>query len=154
MSLKKVTQVKADKGFKIWDLIVYGAVALIIAAIFLAVFLTKDDSPLKGVRIYTQDAAVFEYDFQSGEYKNLSPESVTVEEDESAIKITVSAGGGYNVVFIDLKEKSVKVTEADCGKRDCVYTAAITDSSGMIYCSPHKLRILPFDYESDDNIKI
>jgi len=152
MSLKKVTQVKADKGFKIWDLVVYGAVLIIIAAIFLAVFLTKDESPLKGVRIYVQDTAVFEYDFQSGEYKNA--ESVAVEKEENGLKITVSAGGGYNVVFIDLKEKSVKVTEADCGKRDCVYTAAITDNGGMIYCSPHKLRILPFDFEADDDIKI
>ena len=34
MSLKKVAQVKNDKGFKIWDLIIYGAVILLAAALF------------------------------------------------------------------------------------------------------------------------
>ncbi len=71
MSLKKVSQVKADKGFKIWDLIVYGAIVIIIAVIFIAVFVTKDAGPLKGIRIYSAENLVFEYDFTSGEYKNL-----------------------------------------------------------------------------------
>ncbi|MDE6356623.1 MAG: NusG domain II-containing protein [Clostridia bacterium] len=182
MSLKKVTQVKADKGFKIWDLIIYGAVALIIAVIFIAVFVTRDASPLKGVKIYTDEVLVFEYNFTDGEYKNYSPQTVVIIEKplavqsvgshvilhdppvilrlaeespaENTLKIKVTANGGYNVIEIDKAERSVKITEADCGKRDCVYTAAITDNSGMIYCSPHKLRILPYDFDAGDNIII
>lgn len=154
MSLKKVTEVKADKGFKIRDLAVYGAVILIIAVIFIAVFVTRDTSPLKGVKIYTDEVLVFEYNFTNGEYKNSSLETVTVTPAENSLKIKITANGGYNVVEINTKERAVKVTEADCGKRDCVYTAAITNSSGMIYCSPHKLRILPYDFEADDNIII
>lgn len=154
MSLNKVTEVKADKGFKIRDLAVYGAVILIIAVIFIAVFVTRDTSPLKGVKIYTDEVLVFEYNFTNGEYKNSSLETVTVTPAENSLKIKITANGGYNVVEINTKERAVKVTEADCGKRDCVYTAAITNSSGMIYCSPHKLRILPYDFEADDNIII
>ena len=154
MSLKKVTEAKPDKGFKIRDLAVYGAVILIIAVIFIAVFVTRDTSPLKGVKIYTDEVLVFEYNFTNGEYKNSSLETVTVTPAENSLKIKITANGGYNVVEINIKERAVKVTEADCGKRDCVYTAAITNSSGMIYCSPHKLRILPYDFEADDNIKI
>lgn len=189
MSLKKVTEVKADKGFKIRDLAVYGAVILIIAVIFIAVFVTRDTSPLKGVKIYTDEVLVFEYNFTNGEYKNYAPQSVDIIEKplvilsegfarrfacrntsanltewsqsdseeppaENSLKIKITANGGYNVVEINIKERAVKVTEADCGKRDCVYTAAITNSSGMIYCSPHKLRILPYDFEADDNIII
>lgn len=159
MSLKKVTEVKADKGFKIRDLAVYGAVILIIAVIFIAVFVTRDTSPLKGVKIYTDEVLVFEYNFTNGEYKNYAPQSVILSDSEespaeNSLKIKITANGGYNVVEINIKERAVKVTEADCGKRDCVYTAAITNSSGMIYCSPHKLRILPYDFEADDNIII
>lgn len=159
MSLKKVTEVKADKGFKIRDLAVYGAVILIIAVIFIAVFVTRDTSPLKGVKIYTDEVLVFEYNFTNGEYKNYAPQSVILSDSEessaeNSLKIKITANGGYNVVEINTKERAVKVTEADCGKRDCVYTAAITNSSGMIYCSPHKLRILPYDFEADDNIII
>ncbi len=79
---------------------------------------------------------------------------VTAESGENKLVIKIISNGGYNVACIDTKERTVKVIEADCGKRDCVYTAAITDSGGMIYCSPHQLRILPFDFETDDNIII
>ena len=152
MSLKKINEVKADRGFKIFDLIIYGAVLAVAAALFLAVFLTRDNSPLAGIRITVAEQTVYEYDFKEGE---ISCDCSLVEKEDKGeiIVLTVRAGNGYNTVEIN-KSGSVKVTSADCGKRDCVYTAAITNSSGMIYCSPHKLRILPYDFEADDNIKI
>ena len=33
MSLKKIEQVKADKGFKIWDLVIYGVVLALTAVL-------------------------------------------------------------------------------------------------------------------------
>ena len=51
MSLKKVRQTKADKGFKIWDLIVYGAIIALAVVLFIVVFTTRDTSPLSGIRI-------------------------------------------------------------------------------------------------------
>ena len=44
MSLKKVEQVKADKGFKIWDLIIYGVIAVTVAVLFIVIFATKDEA--------------------------------------------------------------------------------------------------------------
>ena len=52
MSLKKIEQVKKDKGFKLFDLIIYGVVAVLVAVLFIVVFTTRDASPLTGVRIY------------------------------------------------------------------------------------------------------
>ena len=63
MSLKKVEQVKVDKGFKIWDLLIYGLVAVIVAVLFIVVFVTRDESPLTGVRVFVQGEVVFEYEF-------------------------------------------------------------------------------------------
>ena len=63
MSLKKVTQVKADKGFKLPDLIIYCALLVLVAVTFIVVFTTRDDSPLKGIRIYVKSEIVYEYDF-------------------------------------------------------------------------------------------
>lgn len=61
MSLKKVNQVKKDRFFKIWDILIYGIVAVVIVALFLAVTLTQDTSTLTGINIYYQDALAFTY---------------------------------------------------------------------------------------------
>lgn len=147
MSLKKINEVKADRGFKIFDLIIYGAVLAVAAALFLAVFLTRDNSPLAGIRITVAEQTVYEYDFKEGE---ISCDASRVEKEDKGeiIVLTVRAGNGYNTVEIN-KSGSVKVTSADCGKRDCVYTPELKDNNGLIYCSPHKLKIMPYDYDPD-----
>lgn len=146
MSLKKIEQVKSDRGFKIADLFVYGAVLLVVVALFIAVFLVRDDSPLTGIRIYIANEAVYEYDFSEGQL-SCDETRVSVEEQAGKLILTVSANG-YNVIEID-KSGKVKVTSADCGKRDCVYTPELKDKSGIIYCSPHRLKIVPYDYDLD-----
>ena len=50
MSLKKIEQVKADKGFKIFDLIVYAVIIVSVAVAFTVLFTVRDDSPLSGIR--------------------------------------------------------------------------------------------------------
>jgi len=42
MSLKKIQQVKKDKGFKIFDLIIYGIIILTVAVLFIAIFATRN----------------------------------------------------------------------------------------------------------------
>lgn len=147
MSLKKIEQVKADKGFKIADLFIYGAVLVLVVALFIAVFLIRDNSPLTGIRIYVANRVVYEYDFSEGQI-SCDYACVQVEEGAGKLTLTISANGGYNSVEID-KSGKVKVTSADCGKRDCVYTPALSDKSGIIYCSPHQLKIVPYDYDLD-----
>ncbi len=68
MSLKKIEQVKADKGFKIFDLIVYAVIIVSVAVAFTVLFTVRDDSPLSGIRVYAKGAAVFEYTFSDGKY--------------------------------------------------------------------------------------
>lgn len=154
MSLKKVAQAKEDKGFTKADLVVYAVLAVLIAVVFLVVFISRDGSPMTGVCIYVKYDAVFSCDFTNGSYEILD-DCVSVEEGEGGVLLVrVEAGGGFNLVEIDRNAPSVKVTEADCGRLDCVYTSAIVDNSGIIYCSPHGLRILPYDavFEDDGTI--
>ena len=150
MSLKKVESVKKDRGFKLADLIIYAVIALAVLSLFLAVFLTRNDSPLKGVRIFIEDKEVFVCDFESSEY-SVSDERATVVEGQTLeVKITVNSG--YNIVSIDMSARTAKVTEADCRGRDCVHTPEIKDSGGIIYCSPHSVRVEPFGYEPDNSV--
>lgn len=155
MSLKKVTQVKKDRGFKIFDLIVYGAVVLLVAVLFIVWFTVSDRTPLSGVRVCVDDRAVFEYDFEKDEYKNLDEKIVTnVDDKENTLTVTVVPHAGErNVIVID-KKGTVTVTEANCYGKDCKYMPDIKDNSGIIYCSPHKLRIEPLNYEDGGNVKL
>lgn len=152
MSLKKVGEAKKDRGFKIWDLLVYGIVVVIIAVMFIVVFAAKDTSPLQGVCIYIDNSPVFEYDFINGDYSILDDGCVEIISDDSD-KLTANfhfKGEGFNTVEIDKVSVSVTVTDADCGSKDCTYMRDIVDNSGIIYCSPHRLKIIPVGYDPDD----
>lgn len=149
MSLKKVQQVKKDRGFKPADLIVYGLIAALVAALFIAVFATRDTSPLSGVRVYVGAEVVFEYNFSSGEYS--AAEGVEVTHGD-VIGVRIEVDGGYNVLEINPSARTAKVTQADCRGQDCVHTPAITDNSGIIYCSPHGVKIVPFGLKGDNTV--
>ena len=153
MSLKKVDEVKADKGFKIFDLIIYGGILVLAVVLFIVVFVTKSGEKSDGFRIFADNAVVFEYSFQDGEkFRGETVETVEEDEDKLIIKIT-TGGGGYNTVEID-KAGYVKMQDANCGKKDCVYTPELS-KSGIIYCPPHALKIVPLNINEDDgNIKI
>ena len=145
MSLKKIEQVKADRGFKIWDLIIYALVLLAVAALFISIFVTRDKSPLRGIRVVVVNQTVFEYDFESGE-KKISDESKVeiAEETSESLKVIIRPHSGeYNTVVIN-KSGSVKVTEANCRRRDCTIDE-IKDNSGVIFCLSHSVKIEPYD---------
>lgn len=150
MSLKKVQQVKEDKGFKLFDLIIYGIIAVLIAVLFIAVFVPRDKSAMSGVRVYAGGEVVFEYDFTSKEYKAYG-DNVTVTDGE-ILEVRIEINGGYNLLNIDPLARTAKMAEADCRGQDCVHTPAITDNSGIIYCSPHGVKVVPFDVGADNTV--
>lgn len=146
MSQKTIENVKKEKGFRIFDLIVYGVIVLIVAVSFIAVFATKDKSPLTGIRVYVEDKAVFEYDFESGNYNIFKTDGYEIEVSDKGKKVKITTEYGYNLIVID-KKGSVRIKDADCHGHDCVYSPAITDNNGIIYCSPHRLKITPFNFD-------
>lgn len=154
MSLKKIKQVKVDKGFKIFDLIVYGCVVLLVIAMFVAVFATRDTGELKGIRIYSDNVLVFEYDFENKVYNDVLKNGKTeIISDFNGLTVKIKYGEkGYNTVRIE--NKTVRVIEADCATKDCMYMKPVKDKSGMIYCSPHRLRIIPYEFDGDDGFII
>ena len=159
MSLKKIGQIKEGKWFRGWDLIVYGVIAVTVAALFLSVFLTRDSSPASGIRITYAGATVFEYDYSTDKYGSVNAGCIEINGDsDEKLELTFRPnGGGYNRVVIDKKNRSVKVVDADCSARkDCVYSPAITDNSLIICCTPHKMIIEPLKrtFKDDEDIII
>lgn len=151
MSLKKIEQVKKDKGFRLFDLIIYGVIVLTVAVLFIVIFTTRDTDPLTGVRIFVDSQEVFSYEF-GGE--PTCSDGVTVEEDANGITVTVRTDDDLNVVYIDKSAKSVKMLEANCKGQQCMYFPEMKTNTDLIFCSPHGVRVEPFlkNYNSP-NIK-
>lgn len=147
MSRKKIVQLKESKWLRIWDLLVYGIIAVIIVALFLVVFFTRDSAPTEGIKLSYNGVSVFEYDYVSDKYEIKSAENIRVDSNsEKKLELTFFTDGksGYNKILIDKVERSVTVTDADCStRRDCVYSPAIKDNSSVICCTPHSLTIEP-----------
>ena len=83
---------------------------------------------------------LFACDFSDGAYTAYSGD-VSVSGEQTLV-VTVRSGEGYNVIEIDIKERTVCVTDANCSSRkDCVHSPAITAAGGTIVCAPHRLVI-------------
>lgn len=152
MSLKKVEQVKKDKGFRIFDLIIYGAIAVIVAVLFIVIFTTRNTDPLTGVKVSVKAQVVLEYEFE-GELKTYS-DVLIVKEDDKGITVTIRTGKeGINILYIDKVKRSAKMTEANCNGGDCKHFPDMNDKSKYIYCSPHGVKVEPL-YKDYDNPNI
>lgn len=155
MAIKKIGQIKESKWFRVWDLIVYGVVAVIIAALFLTVFLTRDTSLPNGFKISYDGRDVFSYIFTEDRYESLSPSNiVVVEENGEKLVLTfyTDDGKGYNKIEVDKVKRTVRVTDANCSAhKDCVYTPEIKGGSSAIICPPHGMIIRPLGTAKDDD---
>lgn len=155
MSLKKIEQVKADKGFKIWDLIIYVIIAVLVAVLLTVVFTAFNREPLTGIRISAGSSTtlrynlIFEYEF-GGEVKVYS-DTVSVEEDGKGLKVTVKTeNNGINVIYIDKTKKTAEMINANCRSKDCMLLP-INNNSGSILCNSHGLKIEPIFNKDLDN---
>ena len=151
MALKKIAQVKADKGFRIWDLILYGVITVLVVVLFIVIFTTSDTGSLTGVRITVKAQVVFEYEFGNDSPQHVS-DGVTVEKDGDKITVTIQIDDDKNVVFIDTKKNTVKMIDANCKGKQCMYFAEMNDNSDFIYCSPHGLKVEPLYKDLDNNV--
>ncbi len=160
MSLRKVEQLRADRGFKIWDIAVYAALVIVILALFAVFVFPKKNTPLTSIKITKgfglEPVTVCTYSFVLDSLEVAEPEVITVEENTAAlIRLTFHGDGEgeYNTIVIDKSAVSVKVTSANCPALNCVYTAAITsNASSPIICSTHQM-IIQTDYVSGSVIQ-
>ena len=141
MSLKKIEQVKKDRGFKLFDIIIYGIVLVIVTTLFIVIFTTRNTDPLTGVKVTFKAQVVFEYEFDGGIKTN--SEQVEVDEDKDGITLTIRSQNDYNVIYIDKSHQTVKMKDANCRGKQCLYFAEIRNNSGFIICEPHGVKIEP-----------
>lgn len=161
MSLKKIEQVRSDKGFKIFDLIVYAVVLVAIAVMFAVFVFASDDSAIRAIRIsYIGDGesrTVFTYDFDADRWENFSEVNIEVaEEDDGRILLFFyvdESKSEYNEIIVDKTERSVWVEDANCRNKTCMNFGKLRYNNQAISCSPHGYMVIePLDYKVSGSV--
>lgn len=154
MGIERIEQIKKRKPFALADVFVYAALAVLIVVLFIVFVFSVPQAPIKGVQFVYREQVVYTYSFETGgkaatgwsKYFEERTEGdlvyVTFYEDEEKTE--------YNVLCINLKEQSAKMTDTNCSHhKDCVYMDAIQSQNGVIICVPHGLKVLALDGEQD-----
>jgi hypothetical protein len=158
MSLKKIEQVKADKGFRIWDIVVYCIVVIAILVLFYIFIFSADNSEITSFSIYYVDGSkkneVFNYNFDSKKYNVLSDEHIEIVEENSDGMVIYfyvdETKAESNKIIISQSERYVMVESANCSTQECVKFGKLTTNNQSIACVPHSYMIIePNDVELD-----
>ena len=143
------------RGYFGWgDLIVYGSVGILIAALFFIAFFCIRTSPAEGIAVERNGVVVYTYTFDKGgsiaeEFKDLIEERT----DENAVQITVYTDQSktqYNVILIDLDRRSARITDANCSfHKDCTTMKSVSADGGVIVCILHKIKVRVLEKKED-----
>lgn len=143
--MNRLPSVKSGKAFRMWDLLFYGIILLLISALVLAaVLIRKDDGAATGIRITQGGETVYIYRFGEGG-ETVPKEGVSVETQQEGTKlfVTVRVGDAYNRIEIDAEGRTARVVGANCSaRRDCTKMAPVKEN-GTILCVPHALCVEP-----------
>ncbi len=139
-----IKDLKSRKAFEKKDLILYCLLFVFILSLFLS-FIILPRTSSSGFSIFINDKTVLthEYgkDFNVNQtYKN----RITIENTDEGYYIKITFAEGYNLIYVNEKDKYVKMQESDCPSKNCTYMQPIKDA-GAIYCAPRDLKILPLN---------
>ena len=159
MSLKKVQQVKKDKLFRLWDILIYGIIIAVIVVLFVVFVFTSSGGTATGIEVYYDNVLAFSYSFETDEYEIYLEDNISVEEDSDDVLIVIFCTDdgslqelvNYNLIEIDKTACTASVTEADCSNsKECVNSPAIPNSFNLpITCVIHRLVVTSTDYTDD-----
>lgn len=145
MSLKETKQVRNNKFFSRWDLIVYAVLLLaVVLSVSLLLVYTSEPSRIDYLEIRSDGDRIAVYDFESralqAETGKESLFSTETQGDETRIFI-YTAEGGFNLLTVDNAERTADMSDADCSAgKDCTLMH-IRRAGQTIVCVPHGLVI-------------
>lgn len=136
---------KPLKIFEFNDVFVYIAIFLTITALFLF-FLIPKKSPVNGFKVMIGDETIlfYEYGKNAPTYYGNYDNNIDFSLENNSLKIYLNNDKSeYNVILFSNEKKEFKMIESTCSNtKECVKMPSVS-SSGMIYCAPHLLKVLP-----------
>ncbi|MCI8343738.1 MAG: hypothetical protein HFE25_04750 [Clostridia bacterium] len=150
MSLRRIEQVKGKKPFAVWDLLIYGVLAVFIAVLFIVFVFGGNRDRTAGIRLVFREQVVYTYSFQEGGKAAQGWENrVALRTEGDTVFLTFYSdeeGKRFNTLMLDLKNGSAKMTNANCSRhKDCTFMEEITTQKGVIVCVPHGLKVLALE---------
>jgi hypothetical protein len=146
---KTNTKIK-NSLFRKADIIIYVALTIVVSLLLVFFVFLPMNKHTSGFIVSVEGKTCLTYRFQ-GDILSIEGEftsKVDVKEVDGGYQITVYHSqdkSSYNQIYIDVNNKTAKVTESSCSvSKDCVHTPSISNS-GVIYCAPHALKILPIE---------
>lgn len=132
--------IKSQKLFCKRDLLVFGALALIIVLLFGFVIFGQPRGELFAVEIYFDGEQIFSYDVKSGEYACKNGFSgISAEKNGDVLALTVTTEKGVN--FIEIKsDGETRVVDSDCRGGQCM-GLSVRRAGDVVLCVPHALKI-------------
>ncbi len=134
--------IKTRKPFVKRDVFVYVSILLLVACLFIF-FILFNNASSQGFKVEIREKTILSHvygkDFSiTNEFKD----SVVIERDGDNYTVKILTENGYNLLFVNESEKSVKMKDGDCPSKNCVHMQAITNA-GAIYCAPRELKVTP-----------
>lgn len=149
---KSLSEIKKEKFFSKWDLIIYSLIVVLEIGLFCVVAtVDNDETVLNKIEVYYRENVIYEYDFlkNNGIINEIKYCSVSEKSfgDYTEIKITVPEGKNTLIV----SDGKAYMSEADCSAYpECVHNFQPIKKGGeIIVCLPHKLKVVSFG--SQDN---
>lgn len=149
---KSLSEIKKEKFFSKWDLIIYSLIVVLEIGLFCVVAtVDNDETVLNKIEVYYRENVIYEYDFlkNNGIINEIKYCSVSEKRfgDYTEIKITVPEGKNTLIV----SDGKAYMSEADCSAYpECVHNFQPIKKGGeIIVCLPHKLKVVSFG--SQDN---
>lgn len=144
MSVKSLQNVRESKPFRPADLIVYGVLIALIAALLTAFVFTRAAVPLSEIYADVGGERVLAWSVAAEKLTVTAVwqdrAEVTATAGATTVRLYIDEHGHYNV--IEFTAAGAKITDANCSAhKDCVHTPALTDAADVIICVPHKLKL-------------
>ena len=79
-----------------------------------------------------------------------NPKIVYLDEPTIGLDVFVKENIRKFIKDINKEKKTVKMKDADCKGKQCLYFQPISDNNKFIYCSPHGLRVEPLLKDLDN----
>ena len=143
--MKYARRVREGRPFRAADLILYGVMFLLVAALFLFVTFRPQEEA-EGFCVEVNGARAYSYVFGEGGEAASGWEQRIIEQMEGELLIVTvqTAEGAWNQLAVDEGEKTVRMRDANCSlRKDCTAMQPIGTGGGVIVCVPHALRVIP-----------
>lgn len=150
LKVKNYEKIKQNKPFEINDIFVYLIIVVLIFSLFFCLIILPKSTTSNGFLVYKNQDKVLTY---------LHSQNTVIVEDDFLSLVQIEKGQNsttikiyhdknkdkYNVIVFDHQSKKAKMQQSTCSQsKDCTFLPAI-DNSGMIYCAPHDLKIVPLN---------